>query len=101
MELRPGPEATLEGCHAAALAQTLRVAKVSHTSLNQKNITKSILNLQLREHGTFGVHGVPVPQHVTALEFGAGPDLILATCHALAAIQRRQAVKVRSVLQQR
>ena len=56
MELRPGPEATLEGCHAAALAQTLRVAKVSHTSLNDLKSKKHYkINLELTVEGTWDI----------------------------------------------
>ena len=49
----------------------------------------------MKELGTIGAHGVPAPQHVTALELGVEQGPILEICHALAVILRQQAVKVR------
>ena len=86
----------LEICHALAVILRQQAVKVRY----KIDIYKCILSridtnvLQVRVHGTIGAHGAPAPQHVIALELGADQEPILATNHALAAIQRHPVVKV-------
>ena len=68
-----------------------------YSSVDLKHKCHQLFSFQVKEHGTVGAHGVPAPQRATAQEPGAGPDLILAICHAWAVIMRRQTAKVRSI----